>query len=68
MMSFCLGCADSLPNLRKDFETRSGISGKAIRIEKICYTSKEGKSPQGCPIAKWVRDLSEMVCFLHYTN
>ncbi|KAF5269188.1 hypothetical protein FQR65_LT02489 [Abscondita terminalis] len=49
-----LGCSNSLPNLRKDLEDRTGVNGSALRIEKICYTGKEGKTPQGCPIAKWI--------------
>ncbi|KAK5646097.1 hypothetical protein RI129_004561 [Pyrocoelia pectoralis] len=49
-----LGCSNSLPNLRKDLEDRTGVQGSAIRIEKICYSGKEGKTPQGCPIAKWI--------------
>ncbi|CAH2002158.1 unnamed protein product [Acanthoscelides obtectus] len=48
-----LGCANDLKSLRYDLECRTGVLGKAIRIEKIKYTGKEGKTAQGCPIAKW---------------
>ncbi|XP_053686989.1 methylcytosine dioxygenase TET [Sabethes cyaneus] len=49
-----LGCASSLEELRRETETRVGLSGKQLRIEKVVYTGKEGKSSQGCPISKWV--------------
>lgn len=49
-----LGCANSLKSLRHDLECRTGVVGRAIRIEKIRYTGREGKTAQGCPIAKWV--------------
>ncbi|KAJ8921002.1 hypothetical protein NQ315_015798 [Exocentrus adspersus] len=49
-----LGCANSLQSLRHDLECRTGVKGKAIRIEKVRYTGKEGKTSLGCPIAKWV--------------
>lgn len=49
-----IGCSTNLVNLRKDFEERTGVAGGALRIEKVCYTGKEGKTAQGCPLAKWV--------------
>ncbi|XP_050306862.1 DNA N6-methyl adenine demethylase isoform X2 [Anthonomus grandis grandis] len=49
-----LGCANNLRTLRYNLECQTGHTGAAIRIEKIRYTGKEGKTAQGCPIVKWV--------------
>ncbi|XP_063220013.1 uncharacterized protein LOC134529638 [Bacillus rossius redtenbacheri] len=49
-----LGTASSLTELRSDLEKRTGLKGKALRVEKVMYTGKEGKTTQGCPLAKWI--------------
>jgi hypothetical protein len=67
-----LGAAASLADLRNDVEKRMGLKGKAVRIEKVMYTGKEGKTTQGCPLAKWVSltvlFMLEGVCHAHTTS
>ena len=49
-----LGHARTLPELRTLFEGRCRVTGNALRMEKIKYVPREGKTSLGCPVAKYI--------------
>jgi hypothetical protein len=49
-----LGTARNLKEFRERMEAALGLKGEAIRMEKVRHVPIEGKSSQGCPIAKWI--------------
>ena len=60
-----LGHAPDLAELRRDMEERTGLTSEEVRIEKVRYRRKEGKTSHGCPIAKFV---SSNISRIHYGN
>ena len=49
-----LGHGKTKEDIRKSFETRLNVTGDALRVIGARYTGKEGKTSEGCPIAKWL--------------
>ena len=40
--------------LRAEFEEKLKVTGPVLRLSCVRNTGKEGKTVEGCPIAKWI--------------
>ena len=49
-----LGHHKTQEGLQKKFEERLGVSQEELRMVSVCFTGKEGKTSEDCPIAKWI--------------
>jgi hypothetical protein len=55
-----------MPEIRAMMEQRTGVSGKALRIEHAVYCPREGKSKTGCPVAKEVSSFNYIAAIFVY--
>ena len=57
-----LGVGASKKEIREGFEERMSLTKDNIRIETAIHVPGEGKSSQGCPIAKYVSEQKTVFC------
>ncbi|RWS09818.1 hypothetical protein B4U79_04649 [Dinothrombium tinctorium] len=49
-----LGFGHSLREIKALLQMRSGFFASEVRVEAIVETNREGKTREGCPLAKWI--------------